>query len=158
MDLITGSSVLITAEGRKRLVHIRGVFCSQWIAVFPDDIPNRIRAELASIRGWCATAWTQRKGAWKPFSQLKTRLENQTVTVAPRKMVGGHTIADIYLPSGKSLAHSLIKTGACEWNWYGEPDDTQLRDLEILARKRRLGLFRYHFNEKRLLELGMYGR
>jgi len=153
--LISGSSILTTEGDRMNLVRIRGVFCSQWPELIPYYTPKRIKAELASTRGWCANGWTQRKGAWKPFSRIKAQLEKQTVTVAPRKWIHGRMSADIYLPSGESLAHSLIKAGACEWNWLREPEDIQLRDLESLARKRKLGLFRYHFAKKRLLELGM---
>src|SRR5262245_17782617 len=47
----------------------------------------------------------------------------------------GRTVAEVTLQDGRSLAHELVKAGACWWFRKYAPHDMELKRLEIEARK-----------------------
>jgi len=51
------------------------------------------------------------------------------------------TVAEVTLQDGRSLAHELVKAGACWWFRKYAPHDVELKRLELEARKQRLGLW-----------------
>jgi endonuclease YncB( thermonuclease family) len=53
----------------------------------------------------------------------------------------GRTIADVILPNGKNVNHSLVKDGWCWWYRKYAPGDTVLEGLEKEAREARKGLW-----------------
>src|SRR5262249_52434586 len=53
----------------------------------------------------------------------------------------GRTVAEVTLQDGRSLAHELVKGGACWWFCKYAPHDVVLKQLESEARKQRLGLW-----------------
>ena len=50
------------------------------------------------------------------------------------------TIADVLLPDGTNVNHTLVKEGWCWWHRKYEPGDTVLEGLEQEARAGRKGL------------------
>lgn len=72
----------------------------------------------------------------------KTLALNIEVTVTPITTDRfGRTVAEVTLQDGRSLAHELVKTGACWWFRKYAPNDVELKRLEIEARKQGLGLW-----------------
>jgi len=53
----------------------------------------------------------------------------------------GRTIADLLLPDGTNVNHTLVKDGWCWWYRKYVPGDVLLEELEMRARASRLGLW-----------------
>ena len=53
----------------------------------------------------------------------------------------GRTIADVFLPDGTNVNHTLVKAGWCWWYRKYAPLDTELERLEKEAREGRKGLW-----------------
>jgi endonuclease YncB( thermonuclease family) len=53
----------------------------------------------------------------------------------------GRTIADVLLPDGTNVNHTLVKDGWCRWYRKYAPSDTKLEMLEAVARAARRGLW-----------------
>ena len=53
----------------------------------------------------------------------------------------GRTIADVFLPDGTNVNHTLVKAGWCWWYRKYAPGDTELERLEKEARESRRGLW-----------------
>jgi hypothetical protein len=58
-----------------------------------------------------------------------------------RKDKCGRTIADVLLPDGTNVNHSLVEQGWCWWYRKYAPADTVLEGLETEAREARTGLW-----------------
>lgn len=52
-----------------------------------------------------------------------------------------HTLADVLLPDGMNVNHTLVKVGWCWWYRKYAPGNTVLEGLEKDARERRKGLW-----------------
>ena len=52
----------------------------------------------------------------------------------------GRTLADVLLPDGTNVNHTLVKDGWCWWYRKYAPGDTVLEGLEKEAREERKGL------------------
>ena len=52
----------------------------------------------------------------------------------------GRTIADVLLPDGTHVNHTLVKNGWCWWYQKYAPGDTVLEQLEVAAREGKRGL------------------
>ena len=53
----------------------------------------------------------------------------------------GRTIADVLLPDGTNVNHTLVKDGWCRWYRKYAPGDAILEELERRARASGLGLW-----------------
>jgi micrococcal nuclease len=53
----------------------------------------------------------------------------------------GRTIADVFLPDGTNVNHTLVKAGWCWWYRKYAPRDTELERLEQDAREAKKGLW-----------------
>ena len=53
----------------------------------------------------------------------------------------GRTIADVLLPNGTNVNHTLVKDGWCWWYRKYAPGDTELETLEKSAREAKKGLW-----------------
>jgi micrococcal nuclease len=53
----------------------------------------------------------------------------------------GRTLADVLLPDGTNVNHSLVKEGWCWWYRKYAPNDTDLQRLQTEARQARKGLW-----------------
>ena len=53
----------------------------------------------------------------------------------------GRTIADVLLPDGTNVNHTLVKNGWCWWYRKYAPEDTVLEGLEKEAREAEKGLW-----------------
>ena len=53
----------------------------------------------------------------------------------------GRTIADVILPDGTNVNHTLVKDGWCWWYRKYAPGDTELETLEKSAREAKKGLW-----------------
>jgi endonuclease YncB( thermonuclease family) len=72
----------------------------------------------------------------------KTLALNIEVTVTPITTDRyGRTVAEVTLQDGRSLAHELVKAGACWWFRKYAPNDVELKRLETEARTQRLGVW-----------------
>jgi len=72
----------------------------------------------------------------------KTLALNIEMTVTPITTDRfGRTVAEVTLQDGRSLAHELVKAGACWWFRKYAPNDVELKRLEIEARTQRLGVW-----------------
>jgi micrococcal nuclease len=53
----------------------------------------------------------------------------------------GRTLADVLLPDGTHVNHTLVKNGWCWWYWKYAPRNTELARLEKNARETKKGLW-----------------
>jgi endonuclease YncB( thermonuclease family) len=53
----------------------------------------------------------------------------------------GRTLADVLLPDGTNVNHTLVKDGWCWWYRKYAPGDTELEQLEKSAREAKKGLW-----------------
>jgi micrococcal nuclease len=53
----------------------------------------------------------------------------------------GRTLADVRLPDGTYVNHTLVKNGLCWWYWKYAPRNTELARLEKHAREAKQGLW-----------------
>jgi micrococcal nuclease len=53
----------------------------------------------------------------------------------------GRLLADVRLPDGTHVNHTLVKNGWCWWHWKSAPRNTELARLEKHAREARQGLW-----------------
>jgi micrococcal nuclease len=53
----------------------------------------------------------------------------------------GRTVAEITLPDNRDLNKELVKHGEAWWYAKYDPDDTEMQQLEVNARERRIGLW-----------------
>ena len=53
----------------------------------------------------------------------------------------GRTLADVLLPDGTNVNHTLVKEGWCWWYRKYAPGDVILEELEIRARTSGIGLW-----------------
>ena len=58
-----------------------------------------------------------------------------------RKDKYGSILADVFLPDGTNVNHTLVNDGWCWWHRKCAPGDTVLEELENEAREARIGLW-----------------
>lgn len=112
IDVTAGDIYQVENNGKKQMVVLYGVFAP----------PNPAAARQARDAG------------------IQKALGKQvTVRVVERRP--GMTVVELTLPDGTNLSHSLLREGFLRWDSLTADDDQGLRDLELLAKQDRVGVW-----------------